>query len=73
MMKHNMLQANYDGNFCYFLVFFPIYLGLVIDNPNIYSVRDMISGSVGMMCDVTGCIVMGLALDNGDGGPIEAI
>lgn len=38
LMKHDIIQINFDGGFVYYIIFFPIYLYLVIHNPNTYSV-----------------------------------
>ena len=44
-----------------------------MDNPSIYSVRDMVSSSGLLACVTAGSISLAKALETGDGGPVAAI
>lgn len=66
-------QANFDGNFLMFTIFFPMYLITEITAPGTYSMRDLISGSLDIICITIGVIALGQGLKYGNGGPMQAI
>lgn len=66
-------QANFDGNFLMFLIFFPMYLIFEATAPGTYSMRDLFSGSMDIICITIGVIALGKGLACGDGGPMQAI
>jgi len=66
-------QANFDGNFLMFTIFFPFYLIVEIMNPGTYSLRDLFSGSMDIICITIGVIALGKGLQVGNGGPMQAI
>merc|ERR1719498_718306 len=66
-------QANFDGNFLMFLIFFPMYIVVEITSPGTYITRDLISGSLDIICITIGVIALGKGLACGDGGPMQAI
>lgn len=66
-------QANFDGNFLMFSIFFPFYLVAEFIEPGTYSMRDLFSGSMDIICITIGVIALGKGLACGDGGPMQAI
>ena len=63
-------QANFDGNFLMFTIFFPFYLVVEYTAPGTYSTWDLISGSLDIICITVGVIALGKGLACGDGGPM---
>lgn len=66
-------QANFDGNFMMFLIFFPMYLIIEYNKPGTYIARDLISGSLDIITITIGVIFQGKGLAIGAGGPIQAL
>lgn len=66
-------QANFDGNFLMFMIFFPMYLIIEYNSPGTYSMRDLFSGSMDIICITIGVIALGKGLACGNGGPMQAI
>lgn len=66
-------QANFDGNFLMFLIFFPMYLIIEYTEPGTYSLKDLGSGSADIICITIGVIALGKGLACGNGGPMQAI
>lgn len=66
-------QANFDGNFIMFCIFFPMYLIIEYSNPGTYVIRDLISGSLDIITITIGVIFQGKALAIGAGGPVQAL
>lgn len=66
-------QANFDGNFLMFLIFFPMYLIFEYNEPGTYSMRDLFSGSMDIICITIGVIALGKGLAVGNGGSMQAL
>lgn len=66
-------QANFDGNFLMFSIFFPMYLVVEYNSPGTYIMQDLISGSLDIICITIGVIALGKGLACGNGGPMQAI
>lgn len=66
-------QANFDGNFLMFSIFFPMYVVTEITAPGTYIMQDLISGSLDIICITIGVIALGKGLACGNGGPMQAI
>jgi len=66
-------QANFDGNFIMFCIFFPMYMIIEYNNPGTYIARDLFSGSLDIITITIGVIFQGKGLAIGNGGPIQAL
>lgn len=71
-------QANFDGNFLMFCIFFPAWLVIEITEtmaggPKTFIFRDLFSGSMDIICITVGVIALGKGLACGNGGPMQAI
>ena len=53
--------------------FFPFYLYKEFETPGTYSMRDLFSGTMDIICITIGVIALGKGLACGDGGPMQAI
>ena len=56
-----------------FSIFFPFYLVVEYTKPGTYTMRDLFSGSMDIICITIGVIALGKGLACGDGGPMQAI
>lgn len=55
------------------MIFFPMYLIFEYIEPGTYSLQDLFSGSMDIICITVGVIALGKGLACGNGGPMQAI